>query len=138
MKGLLVSTALAVALLSVGVSRPAQSGQSDKAITRYDERGNMISVVRLATDETRLCSKFVYVGTITRAQYDNQRELQEFSIRRRGKQVVTVNLSEATLEDVDSKKVPTLIRKGVHVRVVAYGCGASGSFQVADEIKKLD
>ena len=138
MKGFKTSAALTLILFISGLHAPAQTSQKDKAIARYDERGNMVSLYNLNTQEAReRCARFVYVGIITGAEYDNERLLVTFSIRRKNHHIESFNLVDTRFESADREKVSTLMKVGNRVRVVAYGCGASAAVLEADEVKAL-
>lgn len=126
------SALLAILVLVVfSLTVRAQEGQ---AVARYDERGHMVKISNLSVRETReRCARFVYVGKVTHAEYDNRGRLIEFQIRRRGRPV-RFNLVDAAFDAADVGRLPTLIKKGSRVRVVAYGCGASAAVLDADSI----
>jgi hypothetical protein len=115
----------------------AAKAQGQAPFAKYDERGRMVALVNLTTQETRTCARFVRVGAITRAEYDREGRPIEFWIRRASHRVERFFLDGEDLEAGDIKGTHTLLRKGARVRVVAYGCGASGAVQDVDQIEAL-
>jgi hypothetical protein len=104
---------------------------------RYDERGRMIYIGGLLSDEQRTkCAKFVIKGTVTSAEFDNQRRLVNFEVRtrRRGAWRLPV-VNPESIEAADLAKLPTLVTKGARLRVTAYGCGASAAVVEPDVIE---
>ncbi|MDT7807300.1 MAG: hypothetical protein QOJ70_1113 [Acidobacteriota bacterium] len=117
---------------------PVAFAQDGQAFARYDDRGHMVGISNLSVRETReRCERFVYIGKVVRAEYDNKGQLLEFNIRRKNQRTETFNLIDATFDAANVKKLPTLLKKGARVRVVAYGCGASAAVLDADSINLL-
>lgn len=116
-----------LALVVMVVAAPV-AAQSKRAIARYDARGRMVRAFNLterASDGT--CERFVYVGTVTRTEYDAEGRPAEFWIKERAGRAQSFNLLEAQFDAYDLKRVPGLLRNGARVRVEAFGCGAGAA-----------
>jgi hypothetical protein len=123
---------VAVALLILAHS---VFGQDAPPSALYDERGRMISITHLLADEQRTCARFVYVGAVSRVEYDGAGHLVGFTVKpRRGSAQHFALLYLDSLTPSDHKQLPTLIKRGARLRVAAYGCGASAAVREADEI----
>lgn len=129
MNGLFAAALLALAL---ALTPPAHD---NPPIARYDERGRMVYVGGLMTDEQRIkCAKFVIKGTVTFTEFDNQHRLSAFGVRHAWRFPI---IYPESLEAADLEKLPTLITKSARVKVTAYGCGAAGAFVEPDVIEAL-
>ena len=135
------------AVLLIVVLAVLAGGQSQKSYARYDESGNMtsaISLFDLASDED--CrGRQTFSGVISRVEYNNQKQIESFSLKvqRKGRKPVVLVYAfpldpyEGGLEANELTKLPTLIREGNRVRVDGYECGLKATAFFSHSIYKL-
>lgn len=122
--------ALAVMIVTITVSARAQDG---KARALYDESWRMVEISNLVTSEEQTtCARFVKVGRVVEVRYDNQHNVADFTIKGRG--VWRFSLKEADIDEADARRLPTLLKEGQRLRVVAFGCGAAAAILDAANI----
>ena len=121
------------AVLLMVVLAVLAGGQSQNTYARYDVNGNMTSVISLfdfASDED--CrGRQTYSGVISKVEYNNQKQIESFSLKvqRKGRKPIVLVYAfpldpyEGGLEPSELTKLPTLIREGNRVRVDGYECG---------------
>lgn len=109
-------------------------------VARYDSRGRMVYIGGLLADEQRTkCAKFVIKGTVTAAEFDNQKRLVNFDVRarRRGSWRFPL-VNPESIAAADLAKLPTLVKEGARLKVTGYGCGASAAVVEPDVIESLN
>jgi hypothetical protein len=135
------------AVLLMVVLAVLAGGQSQNTYARYDVNGNMTSVISLfdfASDED--CrGRETYSGVISKVEYNNQKQIESFSLKvqRKGRKPIVLVYAfpldpyEGGLEPNELTKLPALIREGNRVRVDGYECGLKATAFFSHSIYKL-
>ena len=112
-----------------------------RAVASYDARLTMIGVHKmLDPEEVSGCNRFTLVGRVVSVEYDDRREIVNFSLKTRNGESRRVNLPKslyAQLPGEAERGLEKLLSRGKRIRVIAYGCGVSAGVLEADEIKAL-
>lgn len=115
------------------------SPQDAPPVARYDERGRMVKIFNLASEETRIrCARFLKSGAVIGVEHDNERRIVNFTLKPpRGRAEKFYLAEREAITEADAARLSSLIRRGVRLRVTSYGCGASGGFQEPDVIERV-
>lgn len=112
-----------------------------RAVAHY-RRGTMFMLDKMADPKAvSRCSRLVLVGTVASVEYDNQRQIVNFSLTaqngRTRKVYLPKLLYERQLPSEAEVGLSRLVARGKRIRVVAYGCGSSAGELEADQIRAL-
>lgn len=112
-----------------------------RAVAHY-RRGTMFMLDKMADPtEVSRCSRLVLVGTVASVEYDNQRQIVNFSLTERNgrsrKVYLPKLLYERQLPSEAEVGLSRLVARGKRIRVVAYGCVSTAGELEADQIRSL-
>ncbi|HEV2827580.1 MAG TPA: hypothetical protein VGW76_08225 [Pyrinomonadaceae bacterium] len=110
-----------------------------RAVAHY-RRGTMFMLDRMADPkEISGCSRRVLAGTISAVEYDNQKQIVNFSLTLRNdgtrKVYLPKLLYERQLPSEAEVGLSRLVDRGKRIRVVAYACASSAGELEADQIR---
>ena len=110
-----------------------------RAVASYNAHGAMVRVYKMSDpEEVSGCERFILVGRVVSVEYDDRREIVNFSLKARNGESRKVNLPKSLYKQLPGeaeRALPKLLSRGKRIRVVAYGCGVSLGVLEADEIR---
>lgn len=112
-----------------------------RAVGHY-RQGSMFMLDKMADPkEVSGCSRSVLAGRVVSVEYDNQRQIVNFSLQVRNGRIHKVYLPkllyEQQLPSEAEAGLSKMVAPGKRIRVVAYGCGEAARKLEADQIKAL-